>query len=416
MSVGSASQEEPNPMKRRLTPHEESNTDHGAVPTFCAGPEGDVLGRPVGEDAAGLEGVFGGAIPEGAGSLGGGRGLRAGRGETAGLSQRILRARFRDAAGDAASAGGALARAKLSAAGPGAISTAGGGSDAADSGGVLARHLDAAGGAGGSDPDGRGRERADGLEAEPPSGPFGEGVSAGAFERRMGVPVLGWREPAGAAAGRSKARADAGGLRGAGGWDAPVVGLSAQSGREPDGLGRLFEQSVWARLERQEPAADRDRRLPGPGRRASDRLQVKPQRCWVHKMRNLLERVRKRDYEAVRADAQAIYRAESRREAERAFRRFRARWQNAYPTMVKQLERDLPELLTFFDFPRPLWRTLRTTNVIERCFVEVRRRTRPMVCFVNVASVDRIIYAIFNGYNEQHEWRNRTLRLFTQAA
>src|SRR5579883_621023 len=55
VSVGSASQEEPNPMKRRLTPHEESNTDHGAVPTFCAGPEGDVLGRPVGEDAAGLE-------------------------------------------------------------------------------------------------------------------------------------------------------------------------------------------------------------------------------------------------------------------------------------------------------------------------------------------------------------------------
>jgi transposase-like protein len=133
-------------------------------------------------------------------------------------------------------------------------------------------------------------------------------------------------------------------------------------------------------------------------------------------MRNLLEHVRKRDYEAVKAGAQAIYRAESRREAERAFRRFRARWQAVYPTMVKRLEKDLPELLTFFDFPRPLWRKLRTTNVIERCFVEVRRRTRPMVCFVNVASVDRIIYAIFNGYNEKHEWRNRTLRLFTQAA
>jgi len=37
-----------------------------------------------------------------------------------------------------------------------------------------------------------------------------------------------------------------------------------------------------------------------------------------------------------------------------------------------------------------------------------------MVCFVNVGSVDRIIYAIFNGPNEQ--WRDRTLRLFTQAA
>jgi len=44
---------------------------------------------------------------------------------------------------------------------------------------------------------------------------------------------------------------------------------------------------------------------------------------------------------------------------------------------------------------------LRTTNIIERCFVEVRRRTRPMVCFVNVQSVD---------------WKNRTLRVFTQAA
>ena len=82
--------------------------------------------------------------------------------------------------------------------------------------------------------------------------------------------------------------------------------------------------------------------------------------------------------------------------------------------MVKQLEKDLPELLSFFSFPCALWRKLRTTNVIERCFVEVRRRTRPMVCFVNVASVDRIIFSIFNGFNEK--WKDRTLRLFTQAA
>jgi transposase-like protein len=52
--------------------------------------------------------------------------------------------------------------------------------------------------------------------------------------------------------------------------------------------------------------------------------------------------------------------------------------------------------------------------VIERCFVEVRRRTRPMVCFVNVASVDRILYPIFQRFNL--EWKNRTLKLFTQAA
>jgi hypothetical protein len=83
---------------------------------------------------------------------------------------------------------------------------------------------------------------------------------------------------------------------------------------------------------------------------------------------------------------------------------------------IRRLERDLPELLSFFRFPRHLWRKLRTTNVIERCFVEVRRRTRPMVCFVNVQSVDRIIYAIFNGLKESVRWQNRTLQLFTHAA
>ncbi len=82
--------------------------------------------------------------------------------------------------------------------------------------------------------------------------------------------------------------------------------------------------------------------------------------------------------------------------------------------MVKQPGRGLPELLAFFAFPKHLWRKLRTTYIIERCFVEVRRRTRPMVCFVNVQSVDRIIHSIFQRFNL--EWKNRTLRVFTQAA
>jgi transposase-like protein len=46
-----------------------------------------------------------------------------------------------------------------------------------------------------------------------------------------------------------------------------------------------------------------------------------------------------------------------------------------YGSLVRRLERDLPELLSFFAFPRHLWCKLRATNVIERCFVEVRRRT-----------------------------------------
>jgi len=142
--------------------------------------------------------------------------------------------------------------------------------------------------------------------------------------------------------------------------------------------------------------------------------RVLHQRCWVHKMRNILEKVRQRDYKAVKADAQAIYLAENRQQAPAAFRTFRRRWQGDYGSMVRQLEGDLPQLLSFFSFPRHLWKKRRTTNVIERCFVEVRRRTRPMVCFVNVRSVDRIIFSIFQRFNL--EWKNRTLKVFTQAA
>ena len=72
--------------------------------------------------------------------------------------------------------------------------------------------------------------------------------------------------------------------------------------------------------------------------------------------------------------------------------------------MIRRLQQELPELLSFFVFPRHLWRKLRTTKVIERCFVEVRRSTRPMVCFVNLESVDRIICSIFQRFNL--EWEN----------
>ncbi len=138
------------------------------------------------------------------------------------------------------------------------------------------------------------------------------------------------------------------------------------------------------------------------------------QRCWVHKMRNLLGAVRRGDHDRVKQQAQKIYLAPSLAEARRAFLRFKWHWHLVYPGPLRRLEQDLPELLNFFQFPRPLWRKLRTTNAIERCFVEVRRRTRPMVVFTNVESVDRIIYAIFSRFNQ--DWQNRTLELFTQAA
>jgi transposase-like protein len=75
-------------------------------------------------------------------------------------------------------------------------------------------------------------------------------------------------------------------------------------------------------------------------------------------MLNLLEKVRKRDYEAVKQEAQAIYRADSRKAAQAAFRVFQVHWKDTYAAMVKRLERYLPELLSFVNFPRHLWAQL----------------------------------------------------------
>ena len=121
--------------------------------------------------------------------------------------------------------------------------------------------------------------------------------------------------------------------------------------------------------------------------------RARHQRCWVHKICNLSDGVRRRDQPQVKRDAQRIYLARNAMQARGAFQRFRFHWRAIYPGLVKRLERDLPELLTFFDFPQPLWRKLRTTNAIERSFVEVRRRTRPMVLFTNLQSVERILCA-----------------------
>ena len=83
----------------------------------------------------------------------------------------------------------------------------------------------------------------------------------------------------------------------------------------------------------------------------------------------------------------------------------------ASPELLKCLETDLDELLNFLDCPAAHWRKGRTTNVIERAFREVRRRTRPMSCLNNSASVGRIIYGIVSHLNQS--WEDKPLPKFT---
>jgi transposase-like protein len=145
--------------------------------------------------------------------------------------------------------------------------------------------------------------------------------------------------------------------------------------------------------------------------------RVPRQRCWVHKLRNLLTKfARKRHLEACMSEAKRIYLAATKTEASEHFHQWAVTWQDREPKVVACLRQDLPELLAFFETPRELWRKLRTTNIIERAFREVRRRIRPMNCFKNDASCERILYAIFVYLNRRYLWKHQGHRHLTAAA
>jgi transposase-like protein len=128
------------------------------------------------------------------------------------------------------------------------------------------------------------------------------------------------------------------------------------------------------------------------------------QRCWAHKMRNILDKVKKKDHDAVQKGLQKIYEAPHGMLARQHAGRWRKRWEGLYPAAVRCLSTDLEDLLTCFQFTDPVFRkAVRTTNHIERRFKEVRRRTRPMGVFSNKTSVDRILYAVFMYENKTEE-------------
>jgi len=141
---------------------------------------------------------------------------------------------------------------------------------------------------------------------------------------------------------------------------------------------------------------------------------TKRQRCWAHKLRNVADVLKKSQQEQCIKEARAIYSAQNRREAVHAWREWSRAWKKTAPKAVACIEKDLAELLNFYYCPPEIWIKVRTTNVIERSFREVRRRTRPMSCFNNNASIERIVYAVLNRLNSQ--WGSQPLEEFTQKS
>jgi len=124
------------------------------------------------------------------------------------------------------------------------------------------------------------------------------------------------------------------------------------------------------------------------------------QRCIKHKMDNILGYIPKKQQALVKPELKAIFYQANREKADQEVAAFIAKYEPIYPTAIDCLNRDLEACLTFYDFPKEHWKTIRTTNVIERLFLEVKRRSKKMgAAFRNENSCLLMFYAVIRGIN-----------------
>jgi putative transposase len=123
--------------------------------------------------------------------------------------------------------------------------------------------------------------------------------------------------------------------------------------------------------------------------------QAARQRCIKHKMDNVLGYVPDKQRAQVEPELKAIFYQANRIQADQAAAAFCEKFRAAYPTAVECLQRDLEACLTFYAFPEKHWKTIRTTNVIERLFDEVKRRSHKMAAaFRNEGSCLLMFFAV----------------------
>jgi len=102
---------------------------------------------------------------------------------------------------------------------------------------------------------------------------------------------------------------------------------------------------------------------------------MKHQRCWVHKTANVLDKLPKGVQSKAKRMLHDIYQAETKEEAQKAYRLFIASFKDKYPQAVDCLQKDEADLFTFYEFPAAHWIHIRSTNPIESTFATVRLRT-----------------------------------------
>lgn len=121
------------------------------------------------------------------------------------------------------------------------------------------------------------------------------------------------------------------------------------------------------------------------------------QRCTVHKLRNLERYAPRHALEEIKSDYHRIVYAESLEQANKAYREFVSKWNKLAPKVVVSLEEAGEQLLTFYRFPKSQWKSLRTTNAIERLNEEFRRRVKTQGSLPDARAAERLLFGLIIG-------------------
>jgi putative transposase len=118
------------------------------------------------------------------------------------------------------------------------------------------------------------------------------------------------------------------------------------------------------------------------------------QRCLVHKQRNVMNAIPRREQQEVATELAAIWKQENKESALLNLSAFKAKYQKRYPEAVRSLCEDEEHLLTFYAFPPVMHRYIRSTNAIESLFSNVRQRTDQIDAFTTETSCLTIVWAV----------------------
>jgi transposase-like protein len=125
------------------------------------------------------------------------------------------------------------------------------------------------------------------------------------------------------------------------------------------------------------------------------------QRCRVHFVRELLNKVSYKDYKALASDLKSIFASADKALCRQAAQEVVARWEKKAPKMATALEAGLEDCLSVLELPDTHRRRLHSTNLLERLMEELKRRTRVVGIFPDEASLDRLAGALLMELDER---------------